>query len=195
MKKTLIFKFIFLLCFCFSLPSLAEIVEAKASFMHGEEISTKDGCEFAQKKAELNALQKGLNVTISSEETEKCSQVDGQSNCEQNQFFLKTFNGILTEINELSKKKRTETLDSGDIAYICEIEIKTKVEPIKQIKDPDFNFNVKLNENNFKSGDKLTMEIGFTNLCILLFFSFCPMKKMVIKFPSFFPTKEKKIIL
>ena len=105
MKKTLIFKFFFLLCFCFSLPSLAEIVEAKASFMHGEEISTKDGCEFAQKKAELNALQKGLNVTISSEETEKCSQIDGKSNCEQNQFFLKTFNGILTEINELSKKK------------------------------------------------------------------------------------------
>ena len=84
--------FFFLLCFCFSLPSLAEIVYAKASFMHGEEISTKDGCEFAQKKAELNALQKGLNVTISSEETEKCSQIDGKSNCEQNQFFLKTFN-------------------------------------------------------------------------------------------------------
>ena len=73
----------------YSFPSLAKVVYAKESSMHGEEISTKDGCEFALKKAELNALQKGLNVTISSEETEKCSQVDGQSNCEQNQFFLK----------------------------------------------------------------------------------------------------------
>jgi hypothetical protein len=106
MKKTLIFKFFFLLFFCFSLPSLAKIIQAKASFMHGEEMSTKDGCEFAQKKAELNALQKGLNVTISSEETEKCSQIDGQSNCEQNQFFLKTFNGILTEASKLIKKKK-----------------------------------------------------------------------------------------
>ena len=90
MKKTLIFKIFFLLCFCFSLPSLAEIIEAKASFMHGEEISTKDGCEFALKKAELNALQKGLNVTISSEETEKCSQVDGQSTVSYTHLTLPT---------------------------------------------------------------------------------------------------------
>ena len=203
MKKTLIFKFFFLLCFCFSLPSLAEIVYAKASFMHGEEISTKDGCEFAQKKAELNALQKGLNVTISSEETEKCSQIDGKSNCEQNQFFLKTFNGILTETSQLSKKKRTETLDSGDIAYICEIEIKTNVEPIKQIKDPNFNFNVELNEHNFKSGDKLTMEIGFTIPMYLTIFQFLPYEKEGNQVSKLFPNereennfiKDEKIIL
>ena len=58
MKKILIFKSFFLLCFYFSLPSLAEVVEAKASFMHGEEISTKDAWELALKKPELNALQK-----------------------------------------------------------------------------------------------------------------------------------------
>jgi len=203
MKKTLIFKFFFLLCFCFSLPSLAEIVYAKASFMHGEEISTKDGCEFAQKKAELNALQKGLNVTISSEETEKCSQIDGTSNCEQNQFFLKTFNGILTQVKELSKKKRTETLDSGDIAYICEIEIKANTEPIKQIKDPDFDFNVKLNESNFKPGDNLTMEIGFTKAMYLTIFQFLPYEKEGNQVSKLFPNvreennfiEDKKIIL
>ena len=192
MKKTLIFKFFFLLFFCFSLPSLAKIIQAKASFMHGEEISTKDGCEFALKKAELNALQKGLNVTISSEETEKCSQIDGKSNCEQNQFFLKTFNGILTEINELSKKKRTETLDSGDIAYICEIEIKTNVEQIKQIKDPNFNFNVKLNEHNFKSGDKLTMEIGFTIPMYLTIFQFLPYEKEGYQVSKLFPNEREE---
>ena len=59
----------------YSFPSLAKIVYAKGSFMHGEEISTRDGCKFAREKAELEALQKGLNVTISSEEIEKCSQI------------------------------------------------------------------------------------------------------------------------
>ena len=111
----------------YSFPSLAKTVYAKASFMHGEEISTKDGCKFARERTELEALQKGVGITISSEELEKCSQIDGISNCEYNQFFLGTFNGDLTEIKELSKKKRTETLDSGDIVYICEIEIKAKV--------------------------------------------------------------------
>ena len=87
----------------YSFPSLAKIVTVKESFMHGEEISTKDGCKFAREKAQLKALQKGLNVTISSEELEKCSQIDGKSNCEFNQFSLITFNGVLTEIKELSK--------------------------------------------------------------------------------------------
>ena len=59
----------------YSLPSLAKIVYAKASFMHGEEISTKDGCKFAREKAELEAIQKGIGVTISSENLRKCSQI------------------------------------------------------------------------------------------------------------------------
>ena len=63
----LLFGFIF-----YSLPSLAKIVYAKASFMHGEEISTKDGCKFAREKAELEAIQKGIGVTISSENLKKC---------------------------------------------------------------------------------------------------------------------------
>ena len=188
----------------YSFPSLAKIVTAKGSFMHGEEISTRDGCKFAREKAELEALQKGLNVTISSEEIEKCSQIDGKSNCEYNQFFLKTFNGILTGIKELSKPlKRIETLDSGDIAYICEIEIKANVEPIKQITDPNFNFNVKLNEYNFKTGDGLTMEITFTKPMYLTIFQFLPYEKEGNQVSKLFPNereennfiKDEKIIL
>jgi len=188
----------------YSFPSLAKIVTAKGSFMHGEEISTRDGCKFAREKAELEALQKGLNVTISSEEIEKCSQIDGKSNCEYNQFFLKTFNGILTGIKELSKPlKRIETLDSGDIAYICEIEIKANVEPIKQINDPNFNFNVKLNEYNFKAGGELTMEITFTKPMYLTIFQFLPYEKEGNQVSKLFPNereennfiKDKKIIL
>ena len=75
----------------YSLPSLADVVYAKGSVMHGEEISTKDGCKSAREKAELDALQKGLGVTISSENLKKCSQMDGKSNCEHNQFSLITF--------------------------------------------------------------------------------------------------------
>ena len=100
-------RFLLLLGFIFySFPSLAKIVYAKASFMHGEEISTKDGCKLAREKAELEALQKGIGVTISSENLRKCSQIDDKSNCEYNQFSLITFNGILKEVKELSKKKK-----------------------------------------------------------------------------------------
>jgi hypothetical protein len=176
----------------YSLPSLAKIVYAKASFMHGEEISTKDGCKFAREKAELEAIQKGIGVTISSENLKKCSQTDEKSNCEYNQFSLITFNGILTEVKELSKKKRTEPLDSGDIAYICEIEIKANAEPIKQIADPNFNFNVKLNESNFKSGDKLSMEIGLTKPMYLTIFQFLPYEKEGNQVSKLFPNEREE---
>ena len=65
--------------------------------------------------------------------------------------MLITFNGELTKVEELGKpKKSTETLNNGDIVYICEVEIEANVEPIKQIVDPNFNFTVELNSLNFK---------------------------------------------
>ena len=188
-------KILLLLGFIFySFPSLAKIVTAKGSFMHGEEISTRDGCKFAREKAELEALQKGLNVTISSEEIEKCSQIDGKSNCEYNQFFLSTFNGELTNVEALGKpKKRIETLEGGEIAYICEIEIKANAEPIKQINDPNFNFNVKLNEYNFKAGQELTMEITFAKTPMYLtIFQFLPYEKEGYQVSKLFPNEREE---
>ena len=108
----------------YSLPSLAKVVTAKGKYMHSGEISTNEGCELAKEKAKLKALEKELGQTISSEELEKCSQIDGKSNCERNQFFLSSFNGDITGLKELDRKKTTETLDNGEIIYYCEIEIK-----------------------------------------------------------------------
>jgi hypothetical protein len=186
-------RFLLLLGFIFySFPSLAKIVTVKESFMHGEEISAKNGCKFARENAQLKALQEGLNVTISSEELEKCSQIDGKSNCEYNQFSLITFNGVLTQVKELSKVKTTERLDSGEIAYICEIEIRANAEPIKQITDPNFNFNVKLNKHNFQSGDKLTLEIGFTKPMYLTIFQFLPYEKEGYQVLKIFPNEREE---
>ena len=186
-------RILLLLVFIFySYPSLAKIVTVKESVMHGEEISTKDGCMLARKNAQLKALREGLGVTTSSEELEKCSQIDGKSNCEYNQFSLITFNGVLTEVKELSKKKKTETLSNGEIAYICEIEIKANAEPIKQITDPNFNFNVKLNEHNFKPGDNLSMEIDFTKPMYLTIFQFLPYEKEGNQVSKLFPNEREE---
>ena len=188
----------------YSFPSLAKIVTVKGSFMHTDKISIYEGCKSAKQKAQLNALSKALNVSISQDELEKCSQIDGKSDCEYNKISLITFNGELTKVEELGKpKKSTETLNNGDIVYICEVEIKANVEPIKQIVDPNFNFTVELNSLNFKSGDKLTMEIGFTIPMYLTIFQFLPYEKEGNQVSKLFPNvreennfiKDEKIIL
>jgi len=177
----------------YSFPSLAKIVYGNGKYRHGEEVSTKDGCEYALQRAKLDALQKGVGITISSEELQKCSQIDGESNCERNQFFLSTFNGDLTEIEVLGKPiKKIEPLSDGDISYICEIKIKANVEPIKQIADPNFNFNVKLNEYNFKTGDNLTMEIGFTKPMYLTIFQYLPYEREGDQVHKLFPNEREE---
>ena len=176
----------------YSFPSLAKIVTAKAKYMHSGEISTNKGCEIAKERAKLKALEKELGQTISSEELEKCSEVDGKYNCERNRFFLSSFNGDITGLKEVgSRKKTTQTLENGEIVYFCEIEIMADVVPFKQITDPSFDFNVKLNEYNFKTGDSLTMEIGFTKPMYLTIYQVLPYDKdyQVLKL---FPNEREK---
>ena len=175
----------------YSLPSLAKIVTAKAKYMHSGEISTNEGCKLAKERAKLKALEKEIGQTISSEELEKCSEVDGEYNCERNRFFLSSFSGDITGLKELDRKKTTDTLGE-EIVYFCEIEIRANVIPSKQIKDPSFDFNVKLNESNFRAGDNLAMEIGFTKPMYLTIFQVLPYEKKDYQVLKLFPNEREK---
>ena len=173
------------------LPSLAKTVTAKGSSHHGGAISTDEGCKIAKERAKLKALEKVLGQTISSEELEKCSEVDGEYNCERNRFFLSSFNGDITKLEELDRKKTTGTL-KDEIFYFCEIKIRANVIPSKQIKDANFDFNVKLNESNYRAGQYLTMEIGFTKPMYLTIFQVLPYEEKDYQVLKLFPNDREK---
>ena len=176
----------------YSFPSLAEIVTAKGKYMHGGEISTDEGCKLAKDRAKLKAQEKVLGQTISVEELEKCTQIDGKSNCERNQFFFSMFKGHISDLKELSPpKKTTGTLDTETV-YFCEIEIKANVVPAKQITDPNFNFNVKLSEYNFKTGDNLSMEINFNKPMYFTIFQWQPYIEKDWQIHKLFPNEREE---
>ena len=52
-----------------------------------EDISRKEGCALAKQRAELAAQEKVLGRTISSEEIENCTEVDGKTNVKGINFF------------------------------------------------------------------------------------------------------------
>ena len=168
------------------------MVITEGNYIYTGNISENEACSLAKERAKLKALEKVIGQKISSEEMENCSEVDGKTSCERNQFFLATFNAEFTDIKILDKSKTTEPLSDGNISYICEIKISVDVEPIKQINDPDFNFNVELNSHNFKSGDKLTMEIGFTKPMYLTIFQFLPYEKDGNQVSKLFPNQREK---
>ena len=154
--RTLFFTIVLLL---FCNLSYAERVTAKGDHSYFGDTSDDDACEHALRRAQLKALEKVLGQTISSEELEKCSTVDGKTNCERNQFFLSSFGGELTKPEEVSREIKTIKIENSKDANICLIEIKTDVKKTIQKLDPSFDFNVKLNEYNFRDGDSLIIDV------------------------------------
>ena len=169
-------KIIFLIVIIFySYPSLAEIVTGEGEYTHTEDVSVSEGCMIAKQKAKLDATQKVSGQTISSEELEKCTEIDGVSNCHRNHFFLSSFNADITGLQEIGKPKKTnETLSNGETVYICNTKIEADVVPINQITDPNFDFNVNFNRYNFESRDNLEIEIGITKPMYLNIFQLLP---------------------
>ena len=113
--RTLFFTIVLLL---FSNLSYAEIVTAKGEYSYLGDISRNEGCKLATEKAKLKALEKVLGQTISSEELEKCSTVDGKTNCERNQFFLSSFGGVITNLKEINKTETSKKLDKNKSKYL-----------------------------------------------------------------------------
>lgn len=150
------------------------MVIGEGEYRHFGDISANDGCKLAKEKAKLNALQKVSGQTISSEELEKCTEIDGISNCHSNQFFISMFNADFDQVKEIDIYKSTETLSDGKIFYICNFKIEANVVPVNQITDPNFDFNVIFNDYNFRSGDNLEIEIAITKPMYLNIFQLLP---------------------
>ena len=173
MKIVCFFLTLFFVCH----SAFAEKVKGVGSYTHTSNMSADEGCALAKKRAKLNALEKTIGQTISSEELEKCSEIDGQSNCERNQFFLSSFNGDISELKVLDKNKSIETLSTGETVYICKIDIEANVLPASQVEDVNFDFNINFNNYNFRTGDDLKIKINVTMPMYMNIFQILPYQK------------------
>ena len=189
----------FIIVIFFSFSSLAEEITTEGTYEHTGDMSPNDGCKMAQQRAELKAREKVGGKTISLEEMEMCSEIEGESNCERNRIFFSEFSADITKLDVSDPKKSVE----GDI-YICTVQITADVTPIKQISDPNFNFNVNFNDYTFKDGEELKIEISLSTPMYLNIFQVLPYEnpknyQAIRLFPNKFEKdgyiKDAKIIL
>ena len=185
-----LFLTIALLLFCNL--SYAEVVTAKGEYIYLGDISRNEGCKLAKERAKLKALERVLGQTISSDELEKCSTVDGKTNCERNQFFLSSFGGVITNLKEINKTETSKKLDNGEQYNICLIEIRANVEKSVQELDPSFDFNVMLNEYNFRDGDNLTIDVELNKPMYLTIFQILPYEDKDYQVVKLFPNDLEK---
>ena len=185
MNKYLII-FIFL---CFS--ALAETVQTEGSYTYTGNISENEACDLAKKRAELKALEKVIGQTISSDEMENCSEVDGKTSCERNQFFLSSFNGEITNSNPIGDREITsqQIENSDERIYICKIKIQATVKKNIELLDTSFDFNVKLNEKNFREGENLKIDIELNKPLYLSIFQILPYEEKDYQVYKIFPNE------
>ena len=154
-----------------------------------EDISRKEGCSLAKERAEYKALENVLGFTITSEEIEKCSRVDGKTSCELNQFFLKSFNGEIIKSHEIEKKYITKKIEnSNEEITICKIKIQADVVKIQNFGE-SIDFNVKLNEINFREGEKLKIDIEINKPLYFTIFQFLPYEEKDFQVHKLFPNE------
>jgi hypothetical protein len=176
-----------LIIFFIIFSAAAEVVVTEGSYTYTGEISKNDACELAKERALLKALEKVLGQTISSDEMENCSEVDGKTSCERNQFFLSSFNGDITGIKELNKEVTTEKISSGEEISICKIKIRSNVKKSTNTLDASFDFNVKLNQKNFRDGEQLKIDIELNKPFYLTVFQVLPYEKKDYQVYKLFP--------
>ena len=168
MIKKLILIFLFL-----SIPLKAEVVTEKGKHRHTGNISNNKSCKIAEEKAKKNAIIKSIGQTISSDVVSNCSEVDGEFECERNQLSLFELNGVITFSKRIGKPNYGEELGSEGI-FFCEVTIRANVEPVKKNLDPTFQFDVKLNQEIFRSGENMEIEINTSKKMYMTIFQWLP---------------------
>ncbi len=184
MKKLILFFLIFIF------PLKAEIVTETGKHRHVGNVSKNQSCKIAEQKAKKNAIIKSIGQTISSDVVSNCSEVDGEFECERNQLSLFELNGVITSSKRIGKLNYGEELGSDGI-FFCEVTIEANVEPVKKNQDPTFQFDVKLNQDIFRSGEDMKIEINTSKKMYITIFQWLPYggKKFNI-ITRIFPNKE-----
>ena len=82
--------------------------------------------------------------------------------------------------------------NSNEEIYICEIRFQANVVKNTQLLDPSFDFNVKLNEKNFRDGEELKIDIELNKPIYLSIFQILPYEKKDYQVYKLFPNDFEK---
>ena len=79
----------------------------------------------------------------------------------------------------MKQTKAEYSYDSTTEIFICKQNIEARVVPIKQNTDPNFQFDVTMNESTFKAGDVMEIEINTSRFVGDNWFIFAPLAPVI----------------
>ena len=169
--------------------TFAEIIKSKGSYKHIGDVSQRQACKLAEQRAKEKAIKEALGLSLSLDEIQKCKETDGVFECEENQVSVLSLKGEITEYKIVNKEEGLDELSDPKI-YFCSISIEAVVKEAYK-KDDSFDFEVKLNNLNYRNGEKLNIYFVLSDELHLNIFQYFPYKKNE-KIIKLFPNKFEK---
>ena len=153
-----------------SFPVKAEWIKVTGKHIHLGKYSPIESCKIATEKAKKKAITETLGIKVSSDVISRCSEVDGEFDCERNQLSLFELNGNIIGV----KNKNEDDGKNDEGIRFCEVTLEANVVPIKKNNDPSFFFDVKFNQEIFRTGEKLEIEINTSKRMYMAIFQWLP---------------------
>ena len=175
----------------------AEEYKGYGEYHFGPNVTETKACALALENAKKSVLSKVYAENIFSEDLMRCSETDGDGQCELNKSTISIINGSIKEMKSMEK-----TLKRLEGYSICRLDIVAKIVKPEQKKDPNFDFSIKINKKYFRDKEKFMIEIEPSIKMFVNIFQWDPYGSEGIHLTKIFPNeyesnneiKNKKII-
>jgi hypothetical protein len=174
----------------FTLDAKAEWVQAKYTYNFGPEMSQREACQIAERRAKEKAHKSIVGEKISSEDYMVCSEMKGAADCSLNRFTWSTMAGYIQ-----GTKNKQETLGNGIGKYRqCTVTLDVNIGVAEGSPDPSFDLQVKLNRRTLRDGESLKLDLNPTQTMYINVFQWQPYmdaEKQVSRiFPNAFDKRQ-----
>lgn len=166
----------------------AKDYEGYGEYRFGPNISESTACKLAFERAKTNALSNALGEKIISMDLMRCSEGDS-AECELNQTIISSIGGTIKKI----KKQSQLPVEKLEGSSICRFQLIANIAKPKKKPDPNFNYNLRLNNKLFRDGERLTIKIDPTMKMFINIFQWVPWRSKEINLNKIFPNKFEAI--
>ena len=112
----------------------------------------------------------------------RCTETDDDVQCELNKSTISAITGTIKKI-----KSKKRSLERQEGYSICRFEIVVDIVKPKQKKDPNFDFNISINNKLFRNGEELTILIEPNATMFINIFQWQPYTSTGISLTKIFP--------
>ena len=151
----------------------------------GPNVAESIACGLAFERAKKNALSNAYGEKIFSEDLMRCSETDGDAECELNRSTISTINGTIKKI-----KKKVQLPLERQVGYsICSYQIIADIVKPKKAKDANFDFHIVINKKIFRDDEKFIIQIEPSIKMFVNIFQWEPYRSEGINLTKIFPNK------